>query len=129
MSCPHGNRSTETCLHCLRGARDAAMRELAAYARRCGELEAQLCRRLVERPDREALLLVLRELRSARLKHPHFAVNVEEALAVLGAEYGEVAAAVLHNDVQGEHGVIREAAQVAAVAIRIIEMNLPAMEG
>ncbi|MBU1039727.1 MAG: hypothetical protein KKF77_01340 [Proteobacteria bacterium] len=69
--------------------------------------------------------LILQELRKAKLKYPHFAINVEEAFAVLASEHGELATAILKSDVHGEHGIIREAAQVAAVAIRIIEFHQP----
>lgn len=104
-------------------ARDAAMREMNAYARRCGELEAQLCAQLVEHPGRKAMILVMQELRRAKIKHPHFADDLAEAVyAVLGREFDELRYAVRNGDIHGEHGVIREAAQVGAVALRIIEM-------
>ncbi len=89
---------------------------------RVQELEAQLCGQLVEHPGRKAMLLVLAELRRAKATYPHFACDLDQALTVLLAEVGELAAAILKNDIEGEHGVIREAAQVGAVALRIIEM-------
>jgi len=104
-------------------ARNDAIREMSAYARRCGELEAQLCAQLVEHPGRKAMLLVLAELRRARLKHPAFATGPEQGFAVLQREAGELADAVIKGDIHGEHGIIREAAQVAAVAIRIVEYS------
>lgn len=70
------------------------------------------------------LLLVLEELRRAKLKYPHFADDLDQALDVLDKERDELVAAVLKEDINGEHGIIREAAQVATVAIRIIEMAL-----
>lgn len=73
-----------------------------------------------------ALDLVLRELHRAKLKWPHFADSLDHALDVLDEERDELAAAILNDDIQGPHGVIREAAQVAAVAIRIIEYCLKA---
>ena len=103
-------------------ARDLAIKEMSAYARRCGELEAQLCAQMWEPTGRKAMHLVLAELRHAKAKYPHFASTLDQANTVLTAEHGEVAAAILAGDIEGEHGVLREAAQVAAVALRIIEM-------
>lgn len=100
------------------------IREMSAYARRCGELEAQLCAQLVEHPGRKSMLLVLAELRRAKLKYPDFARDLDQALTVLVGEVGELAAAILKRDIEGEHGVVTEAAQVGAVAMRIIEMAL-----
>lgn len=70
----------------------------------------------------KAKLLVLEELRRAKVKHPAFKPTLALALNVLDDEHGELASAILKGDIHGPHGVIREAAQVAAVAIRIIEM-------
>lgn len=109
-------------------ARDTAVREMSAYARRCGELESQLCAQLVEHPGRKALLLVLAELRRAKLKHPVFAASLEQALVALASEQGELATAILKDDIDGEHGVSTEAGQVAAVAIRIIELVMSTPE-
>lgn len=76
--------------------------------------------------SRPAFDLVLQELTAAQAKHPHFESSLERGLAVLFAEQGELASAILKGDIHGQHGVIREAAQVAAVAIRIIEYCLDA---
>lgn len=75
-----------------------------------------------EHPGRKAMILVMQELRRAKLKYPHFANDMAEAVDVLGREFHELREAVLKGDLHGEHGVIAEAAQVGAVAIRIIEM-------
>lgn len=71
-----------------------------------------------------ALDLVLQELAAAKLKHPHFAKDLDQALDVLHSESIELSGAIIKADIHGPHGVIREAAQVAAVAIRIIEMSM-----
>jgi hypothetical protein len=126
VSCRHGYPSTATCLFCLREARDAAIREASAYARRCGELEAQLCGKIEDGPDRKAMLLVLAELRRAKALHPVFAYSADEAMTALTAENGELATAIVRGDITGEHGIIREASQVAAVAIRIVQTHLAA---
>lgn len=99
-----------------------AVQEMSAYARRCGELEAQLCAQLVEHPGRKALLLVLAELRKAKAKHPHFADDLGQACTVLLSEAGGLATAVLRAQAFGPHGAMEEAAQVAAVCLRLIEM-------
>lgn len=112
----------------LEAARDTATREMSAYARRCGELEAQLCGQLVEHPGRKAMLLVLAELRRAKLKHPDFKPTLAQALNVLDDECEELDEAVSKGNIHGEHGVIREAAQCAAVNLRIIEMALGMVE-
>jgi len=96
---------------------------IACHARRCRELEAQLCGQLVEHPGRKDMLLVLAELRRAKSKYPAFKPTLALALNVLDDEHGELASAILKGDIDGPHGVIREAAQVAAVAIRIIELS------
>ncbi|MHC1701777.1 MAG: hypothetical protein AB9900_12550 [Humidesulfovibrio sp.] len=101
-----------------------SIQEMSAYARRCGELEAQLCAQLVEHPGRKTMLLVMGELRRAKLKYPHFADDLDQAFDVLDEERDELAAAILKNDIDGVHGVLAEAAQVGAVALRIIEMAL-----
>lgn len=75
-----------------------------------------------------ALDLILQELAAAKLKYPHFADSLEQALVALASEQGELATAILRRDIHGKHGVVREAAQVAAVAIRIIEMSLGEVE-
>ncbi len=119
----YGNEQVER-RRAAESERDEAIFEATAYARRCGELEAQLCAQLVEHPGRKAMLLVLAELRRAKLKHPHFADGLDHALDVLDEEFQELVDAVSCGDIHGEHGVIREAAQVGAVALRIIEMAL-----
>lgn len=72
--------------------------------------------------SRAAIDLIMQELAAARAKHPHFANSLEQGLVALASEHGELASAILKGDIHGQHGVIREAAQVAAVAIRIIKM-------
>lgn len=67
-----------------------------------------------------ALDLVLAELAAARAKHPQFANSTDQTVTVLASEVGEYSSAVLRGDIDGPHGAIREATQVAAVAIRII---------
>jgi hypothetical protein len=71
-----------------------------------------------------ALDLVLQELRKAKTKHPGFVATHDDALDVLESERDELAAAVLRDDIAGDHGVIIEAAHVAVVALRIIESCL-----
>lgn len=139
-------------------ARDIAIREMSAYARRCGELDSirvaaeGLCRadtmrdrhnaeqhlantlaaferkrqtnQLVELPSRDALFHMLLELRRAKAKYPHFADDLDEGMDVLMREVHEVNDAIILRDIKGEHGVMREAAQVAAVALRIIELAM-----
>jgi len=68
-----------------------------------------------------ALDLIMLELAHARAKHTTFAHSDDQTVTVLTSEVGEYASAVLRGDVQGQHGAIREAAQVAAVCIRAIE--------
>ncbi len=65
--------------------------------------------------------IVLAELRRAKHEHPDFKPTLGEAMDVLDEEYNELFKAVIARDLHGEHGVIAEAGQVAAVAIRIIE--------
>ena len=108
--------------------RDTAIRDATAYARRCGELEGELYLHFVEHLGRRPLQLVLSELRRAKLKYPHFANNLAEAVDVLDREFRELREAVLKGDIHGEHGVIREAAQCGAVNLRIIEMALGMVE-
>lgn len=68
------------------------------------------------------LHLILAELTAAKRKYPQFANSLEQGLVALASEQGELASAILKGDLHGPHGVMREAAQVAAVALRIIEM-------
>ncbi len=68
-----------------------------------------------------ALDLVLQELAAARRKHPTFARCDDETVTVMASEFGEYSSAILRADVEGPHGAIREAAQLAAVSIRAIE--------
>jgi NTP pyrophosphatase (non-canonical NTP hydrolase) len=107
----------------MSGAADYKARAEAAEAK-AAALEAELCDQLVEHPGRKAMLLVLQELRRAKLKHPHFADSQAQACTVLMAEVGELAAAVLRAQAFGPHGAQEEAAQVAGVCLRFIEMLL-----
>ncbi|MBU1040167.1 MAG: hypothetical protein KKF77_03585 [Proteobacteria bacterium] len=120
----HNNREVER-RRKAEAALAAAQKELGNYAKHCAKLEHQLAEEfLVESPDLKAILLVLEQLRRAKLKYPHFADDLDQALDVLDRERDELAAAVLKDDIDGLHGVIAEAAQVGAVALRIIEMAL-----
>ncbi len=53
-------------------------------------------------------------------KHPHFAHSVEQAVVIMGEEFGEVARAVYEGDVPQAK---KEAAQLAAVCLRFLEME------
>lgn len=69
----------------------------------------------------EALMIVNEEYRKAVEKHgPDYKDN-DEFLCVLTEEFNEVLEAFKHNDINGKHGVITEAAQLAVVCLKMIE--------
>jgi hypothetical protein len=69
----------------------------------------------------KVLQLIGAEYRNAVEKHgPRFG-SLKAATRVLGSEFLEVVSAVAKNNIDGAHGVRREAAQVAAVCVKILE--------
>lgn len=71
----------------------------------------------VKRDDADAVAAVLEQLRLARQTYPK-QLTIYERMTVLTEEVGEVARAILDNE--GANRIAEEAAQVAAVAIRIM---------
>ena len=63
----------------------------------------------------EALELIEAELKHANEKHGEHFANLIEMYIALCEEVAEVSQAIVKGDINGEHGVKRELAQVAAV--------------
>jgi hypothetical protein len=64
--------------------------------------------------------LIEEELERAVKEHGARFDSYGTAFMVLASEIGELANALYLGDVDGEHGIHREAAQVAAVCIKIL---------
>ncbi len=69
----------------------------------------------------EALMIVNEEYQEAVDKWGATFKDNEESLIVMTEEFNEVLEAFKHNDINGKHGVITEAAQLAAVCLKMIE--------
>lgn len=67
----------------------------------------------------EVLKLLRREYEAAMEKHPLFAVSLYQAVSIVTEEAGELAQAVNDGD---RKAALKEAAHVAVVAIRAVEM-------
>ena len=68
----------------------------------------------------EALELIEAELKHANEKHGEHFANLIEMYIALCEEVAEVSQAIVKGDINGEHGVKRELAQVAAVCIKAL---------
>ena len=73
----------------------------------------------------EVLKVLRREYESAKEKHPIFAGSLYQAVSIVAEELGEFAQAVNDGDTDE---ALTEAAQVAVVAIRALEMLMEAEE-
>ena len=73
----------------------------------------------------EVLKVLRREYEAAKEKHPLFAGSLYQAVSIVTEEAGELAQAV--NDGR-EKDALTEAAHVAVVAIRALEMMMEAEE-
>ncbi len=85
-----------------------------------------LVQRVFKRKERikesEVISLIMKELRAAEEKHPHFPVDVIHASAIVAEEAGELCAAALqvtYEEGTWEH-VVKEAIQTAAMGIRFL---------
>ncbi|MDR1979557.1 MAG: hypothetical protein LBQ42_12555 [Synergistaceae bacterium] len=65
--------------------------------------------------------LVGYEYNRAVRKHGPIFENLRRAHVALLSEAGELHEAIMKNDIDGRHGVRNEAAQVIAVALKILE--------
>ena len=73
----------------------------------------------------EVLKVLRREYAAAREKHPIFAGSLYQAVSIVAEEAGELAQAVNDGDTRE---ALREAAHVAVVAIRTMEMMMERAE-
>ena len=73
----------------------------------------------------EVLKVLRREYAAAREKHPIFAGSLYQAVSIVAEEAGELAQSVNDGDTRE---ALREAAHVAVVAIRTMEMMMERAE-
>ena len=68
----------------------------------------------------EIINLLDEEFKHAKEKHGPVFADVTDAFGALYGEVTEVLQAIIRGDIDGEHGVKRELAQVAAVCIKAL---------
>lgn len=69
----------------------------------------------------EIMNLLDEELKHAKKKHGPVFADAADAFGALYGEVTEVLQAIIRGDIDGEHGIKRELAQVAAVCLKALE--------